>query len=381
MSARDPKSTKPNRYRCKIGGEWKSLQAFSKNQQRLLQRQIDCQGSVDAANSGMACLEHSAAFRGELRCDLCDLIKPYDDYSKSQRKLDTWTANQEPGVIPTHLEKGHVSIEELGQKAWHNESTESTSFFSNDSLPRAPISSFASLGLDDKLAMENLESPAPSAASTTGRGPSSVVSSIPPHLANRIMSKLAQNDNTLEAKGSEGQNQKSSSSVSSSDVTSESDVSRNRQQRQSAFIANALPFPPHLRRLGSNAKSGAGSATFRSNTSSISTATTMRDNQAKIPYNAWDNSGQRHELAKSQTTSSDHDTCSASNDPDTNHASGNWDDVPVTKQNMPPRRKGGWHKAPMMPREQQVELPARHLNPDVDRRRRINYCESEDSDY
>lgn len=85
---RETKTPIPVRYRCKVGGEWKPIQAFSGNQQRLIQRQVNGSGKVDAANSGMTCLEHSAAFRGELRCDLCQLIKPYDDFSKSQRKND-----------------------------------------------------------------------------------------------------------------------------------------------------------------------------------------------------------------------------------------------------------------------------------------------------
>lgn len=36
----------------------------------------------------MTCIEHSATNRRELRCDLCQLIKPLDAFSKSMRKSD-----------------------------------------------------------------------------------------------------------------------------------------------------------------------------------------------------------------------------------------------------------------------------------------------------
>lgn len=75
-------------FRCKVGGEWKALDSFSASQQKLIQMHVRTRGTVDAANSGMVCLEHSAQWKGELRCDLCGLIKPADHFSKSSRKSD-----------------------------------------------------------------------------------------------------------------------------------------------------------------------------------------------------------------------------------------------------------------------------------------------------
>ncbi|GAO18058.1 hypothetical protein UVI_02060070 [Ustilaginoidea virens] len=78
----------PDGWLHHTSGEWKPIHAFSEKQQRLVHRQVDAREKVDAANSGMVCMEHSAAFRAELRCDLCGLNKPYDQFSKNMRKSD-----------------------------------------------------------------------------------------------------------------------------------------------------------------------------------------------------------------------------------------------------------------------------------------------------
>ena len=90
-----------------------------------------------------------------------------------------------------------------------------------------------------------------------------------------------------------------------------------------------------------------------SSSSSISTATTMRNQQRgnAVQYNAWDNSGKLHEMVKSSSTVSDSENMSstathpAANDP---NAIG-WDNEPLPTQPTPTRSqqgRGKWHKAP-----------------------------------
>lgn len=62
------------------------MDSFSTSQQKLIHRQLAAGGRIDAANSGMACRDHSAITRIELRCDVCDLIKPGEEFSKNAKK-------------------------------------------------------------------------------------------------------------------------------------------------------------------------------------------------------------------------------------------------------------------------------------------------------
>lgn len=83
ISTNDADSHDHDRFRCKVGGEWKDISAFSNAQQRNLK--YNSKG-IDAAHSGMTCKEHSAGSRAELRCELCRLVKPIDEFSKSSRR-------------------------------------------------------------------------------------------------------------------------------------------------------------------------------------------------------------------------------------------------------------------------------------------------------
>ncbi|OAQ71027.1 stc1 domain-containing protein [Pochonia chlamydosporia 170] len=333
-------SAVPSRYRCKVGGEWRPLQDFSKNQQKLIQRQAS-QG-IDAANSGMTCIEHSATNRRELRCDLCQLIKPLDAFSKSMRKSDdpmclrctAWSETQEPGVTPTHLETGHISVEERDNSLQDKRHTESTDFFPDDSMPRAPITALSSLGITISDAPSKIASLAGSQRynCAPSRGPSSVVS------------------------------------VPRSDV-----------------------LPPHVEaRLAGLKKKGGLSLPSDSDLESqdLGSCSAPSDVQArpKIPYNAWDNTGKYHEAEKTPTASH-HGTSSTSTysntqavEPDT---AGGWEDAPATTMRWPEPKKG-WHKAPRLERSPPKgtdHVSKVHVDPIIDQQRRKNYCASDDSRY
>jgi hypothetical protein len=62
------------------------LSDFSAAQQKSLQRLIDSGRHIDAAHSGMICMQHAAIGREEIKCDLCGLYKSKDDYSKNSRR-------------------------------------------------------------------------------------------------------------------------------------------------------------------------------------------------------------------------------------------------------------------------------------------------------
>lgn len=137
-------------------------------------------------------------------------------------------------------------------------------------------------------------------------------------------------------------------SSSVSDISSHSVASSDARSMTSGLGAHDLP--PHLRQgVAQKSKYGRehifggfqGPATFRRNAASVSTATTVREQAEEVTFNAWDNSGQRHDFVKS---AADQDYSSASSNSDINesNACADWTDAPVTK------RKGGWHKAPMV---------------------------------
>ncbi|KAG6005651.1 hypothetical protein E4U43_000559 [Claviceps pusilla] len=396
-NSRGPNASIPVRYRCKVGGEWKPIQAFSANQQRLIERQVSGKGKVDAANSGMTCLEHSAAFRSELRCDLCGLVKPYTDFSKSMRKTDdpmckrctAWTETQEPGVVPIPLETGHVTQEEEENMRNRKTANLPADFFPSDTLPQAPITSFAAMGIHEKLSVK----------SSSGKSSVFDTGSIPPHLVDTIMScatslRSSESDTAAgENNGFEQTSRKSmtdllsetgASTSSVSGIPSKREVNGN-QQVTSPVAPTTDDLPPHIRALVQDSQSGQvpfvgafqGRATFRSNPSSISTATTVREGRDEVTFNAWDNSGQRHEAVKLPTERSD---SSVTNDSAVNAADA-WDDwttVPVTK------RKGGWHKAPKYRAGDDGtsnQPSTRLMDFGVDYQRRMNYCAPEDSSW
>ncbi|KAG8419397.1 hypothetical protein J3458_004266 [Metarhizium acridum] len=422
----------PVRYRCKVGGEWKSLQFFSKNQQQLIQRQASLRGGIDAANPGMTCIEHSVGFRGEIRCELCGLIKSIDMFSKSMRKSEeptclqctAWQEVQEPGVTPMPLQTGHVSVEEK-ERGWRTRFTKSTDFFPNP-MPQAHISALPSLGDGDgagsgRINPESGRNQAQPSGPSSSRGPSSVVSAPvsvgssgtmpPPHLE-AIVGQLMQNDGLRKLGNPDNRSQKSISSIGpvyihgrptenqipsvvGSEVGSEMEGSDAGQTTPSSLHGQ---LPPHLR--GKIANLASRTALFQyavpaaswqgSDASIVSTATTMRNEQdtghakTRVPYNAWDNAGKLHEAIKSHTASEGDTTSTASNlsaqDP---IASGQWESVPATKKGRP-KSRNKWHTAPRLESRPWFDIShisAQPIDTKIDRQKRMNYCDSEDSRY
>ncbi|OHE97632.1 hypothetical protein CORC01_07047 [Colletotrichum orchidophilum] len=98
-----------DKYRCKIGGEWRPWSSFSKKQQKLVQDKLDQRVSIDHANSGMVCRVHSGEPVKEIRCEgPCDKIQVLDQFSKNNRtkgvnickSCQHWINTQEPGYTP-----------------------------------------------------------------------------------------------------------------------------------------------------------------------------------------------------------------------------------------------------------------------------------------
>ncbi|RFU74384.1 stc1 domain-containing [Trichoderma arundinaceum] len=299
----------PTRFRCIIGGEWKPLGEFSKSQQRFIQRQIDSRQRIDAANSGMACREHTSGQRTEMTCELCGLVKPLDEFSgatkrngsanpadllKHCKRCTAWVETQEPEVVPAPLETGHISIEEERGEMWPATFVDSTDFFADDLLPQAPVTGLSSLGLDD-LDTSSIDMTAllsrRSGSSVSG-GPSesgaALGRALPPHLRGDIAG---------------------SRSVS---VTSATEESKNETASSGPSKLNKLP--PHLRGLMQpppvvdDASDCAVSSDYYYDPSSVSTATTAREAKAakprRVSFNAWDPKGIPYRGIKSVTASS-----------------------------------------------------------------------------
>ncbi|KAK7424259.1 hypothetical protein QQX98_000527 [Neonectria punicea] len=376
-----PKTTAevPTRFRCKVGGEWKPLDGFSQNQQKLIQNQIGNRRPIDAAHSGMTCREHASNSRSELRCEVCCLIKPRDQFSKnSLRKEDytcvrcvAWTETQEPTVTPLPLETGHISAEEENTDPWQSDFVDNADFFEDDGLPRAPICGLDSLGLEDLdlyglsgteagamlssvLAKSSAEGQSKAdRASVSGQSTASI-KGLPPHLA--------------------GQSQGRPSGTKSISGASEATGSSR----------SVVPLPPHL---------------LNRPTQSVSTATTVREDKEKqeksrqIPFNAWDRAGRQHQVVKDPTNSFHSSAASSKSNSklrvhDDPNVIGEWD---FTLVELPETRggKGGWAKASecRIPQAELKKQPVlthtsmRHIDPDIDRQRRMNYCDSDDSNY
>ncbi|EFY99344.1 Stc1 domain protein [Metarhizium robertsii] len=431
MAPNEKTNVKPSPYRCKVGGEWKPLQFFSKNQQQLLQRQTSLRGDVDAANSGMTCIEHSVGFRGEIRCELCGLIKPIDMFSKSMRRSDdptclqctAWQEIQEPGVTPMPLQTGHRSVEENKGDS-KRRFTESTDFFP-DLMPQVPITALSSLGVCDiatsgRISPESGRKQAQPGGPSSSRGPSSVVSApvsvassgtVPPHLES-IVGQLMQNDGLRKPGNPENRSPESISSIGpvniqgrpaenqilsvvGSEVGSEMEGSDAGKTRRSNLHSQ---LPPHLQgkipNMGSRATlfqyAVPGTSSQGSDARTISTATTMRSEQdtghtkTRVPYNAWDNAGKLHEAIKSHTASEGGTASTASDVPAQDpSASGQWESVPATKKGWP-KTKNNWHTAPRLESRPLLDIghiSDQHIDPKIDRQKRMNYCDSEDSRY
>ncbi|KAF7554788.1 hypothetical protein G7Z17_g2682 [Cylindrodendrum hubeiense] len=318
-------------FRCKVGGEWKPLNAFSANQQKLIQRNIEGKRKIDAAHSGMTCRDHTSKSRCELRCEVCGLIKSKDQFSKNSLKHEEY----EPTVTPAPLETGHISIEEENVDVWQHNFDDNADFFEDDGLPQYMVET----------------------ASVSGESVYTS-STLPPHLARLLRPSATGPKSTSGA----------------SEVTQKSRTSST--------------LPPHLR----------NSAPQNSSAGSISTATTVRKDKEEreksrlIPFNAWGPTGIQYQGIKEPTDSS---ISSATSDKPGSNANihddpnviGEWDSAPVEEPQ--PRGNGRWPKASesRIPQSELKKQPvlthtkSRHIDPDIDRQRRMNYCDSDDSDY
>ncbi|PHH70575.1 hypothetical protein CDD80_5923 [Ophiocordyceps camponoti-rufipedis] len=376
----------PTRFRCKVGGEWLPLTSFSNAQQKLVQRQIGRYGSgpFNAANSGMTCRDHSAASRTELRCELCTLIKPITEFSRNSRQSDenickrcsAWGETQEPNVTPAPLETGHVSIEEMNREVWQQDYVESNDFF--DEVPRAPITELASLGLEDneaakarlsgiqsqnagmteseamaKLVSDAMPKSVPTSGSSSYDGRSSEtgsVHSMPPHLR-----ALYQSGSDLET-----------ATINSLPASSSS------SQAGTGSVAGPA-LPPHLRKLASKGNS---------------------TQAAKIPFNAWGPDGNHRQgfksvTAKSNSSSNSHFFTDTSHTKPSsasfNSTSGSTDGL--KGKDKKPTRKGGFAKPPRLSRAEMHQfdgctpIGVAHIDPSIEQMRKMQYCQSEDSDY
>ncbi|TDZ23259.1 hypothetical protein C8034_v009380 [Colletotrichum sidae] len=99
----------PERFQCKVGGEWKPWSGFSKRQQKLVQDKLSKNQRIDPTRTGMVCRIHSGEPVKEIQCEgPCNLVRPLDDYSKNNRTngvfickpCQHWTNSQEPGYAP-----------------------------------------------------------------------------------------------------------------------------------------------------------------------------------------------------------------------------------------------------------------------------------------
>ncbi|KAG5946210.1 hypothetical protein E4U59_004265 [Claviceps monticola] len=353
-NARVSQTPLPIRYRCKVGGEWKPIQAFSTTQQRLLERQISARDTVDAENSGMTCQEHSTGTLTELRCALCQLDKPYTDFSKMMRKSEdsmckrctAWTETQEPGVVPAPLETGNCTHEEEEDIRQGTTPHMPDDFFPSDTLPQAPITPFAAMSIRGES----------SRASGSNKGSVTDTCSLPPHIIQAVMSSArsqqqsfsesnaeAEDNNNL-PKINHARNERHSSSTSYISSRNESDSDDT--VTSSRLMPVTEDLPPHLQALvrqispgqGPSLGSSRGRSTFRRDTESISTATTMREGREEVAFNAWDGSGQRHDAFKLLTDPSTSSVCTSSTTNTTSRGTGQRDEPAA-------RKKGVWHKA------------------------------------
>ncbi|KAL7908127.1 Stc1 domain-containing protein [Trichoderma velutinum] len=326
-----------NLFRCKVGGEWKSIDEFSKNQQRFVQNSLTGRSRIDAANSGMTCREHSAGQRTEMTCELCGLVKPLSEFSGntkrsgsiSCKRCTAWTETQEPEVVPAPLETGHISIEEERGEAWPARFIDSTDFFSDDAYPQAPVTGYSSLGLEDGEVASIIEGSAQhSTPSEYSASEASSSRALPPHL-----------------RGSIGQERRSMAS---------STDGRNASNK-SSFVQH---LPPHLRPLMQQGLSlGAPSdyatnSEFGENPSSISTATTAREARIeaktrRVSFNAWDPNGIQYRGFKSATDSSAMGTSDA-------------DDEENSSPNPPSQARGKWAKTVRMSQTELRQVGTNH---------------------
>ncbi|KAM3530132.1 hypothetical protein MY4038_005068 [Beauveria bassiana] len=318
--------TAPTRFRCKVGGEWKDLSEFSNAQQKNLQYLSAGDRRLDPAHCGMTCKQHSAGSRSEMRCDVCRLVKPIDEFSKNSRRNGeyqcrrcvAWTEIQEPSLTPGPLETGHISPEEEQQQALRQRFLLSQDFFPDDDdddddddlIPQAPITAFASLGLSEESCLKAVRS-----------------------------AKSAAIDEFL-------------------------------SRADDASSTRSVVLPPHLRTKYKAVSEAASSASSTAGDMSLPTTLLESDSDtASIvsrSFNAWGPDGRLQRrfadsVASSSVAGSSHAATSVTEE-DANVV-GDWSRVGAPKTAGLPKRKGGWPKASENNRLSVAEL--RQANGDV----------------
>ncbi|KAH7319646.1 hypothetical protein B0I35DRAFT_477976 [Stachybotrys elegans] len=360
----------PKKFRCKVGGEWLPLESFSANQQKALFRQVDRGCKIDAAMSGMTCREHSPQQKQTIRCDLCKLYKPRDEYSKSSLKEDTikckvcvaWVETQEPRIVPVPLATGHISPEEIE----HDEQWEQRVQSQNPVGPyitnmEVPISGLAALGLTDE------EQRALASDSEVGA---------------LLAAPLTLSTTTKTGSSSASQSQTASVSVSS--------VAGSRVSR---------PLPPHLAAKAARApsvSSNTGSEAPSAAAGSVSTATTVREaeEEAKrsrqVMYNAWDQTGRRHDAVRVPSAASRTDSMSLLDGESIEVGSQEWPELKAAPApEAEPVQKGSnkWPKPLLSASERKKAVPQPRFSNarperDLQMRQRYTYLDNdEEFDY
>ncbi|WYZ37307.1 hypothetical protein EsH8_II_000813 [Colletotrichum jinshuiense] len=249
-------TSRPNGYRCKVGGEWKPWTSFSKKQQNIVQGKLSRRVRIDPGNTGMTCRVHSGEPVKEIQCEgPCDQIRGLDDFSKNSRSngvyickfCQHWVNTQEPGYAPwagpnTQLDP----LEEMDdfENRLPTEPSEIFDFHNNNDRPFAPITGTAGLDAadDDELGALSLRL-AGLNTSNTGR---------------KITAPCLDNESVVSTRRDTG---------------------------------SIISHSTNMRNLGPNVW--------------FSQAEIARDQtDRRIKYNAWDSNGQQHEIIKSPTVQS-----------------------------------------------------------------------------
>ncbi|GJN83895.1 hypothetical protein PLIIFM63780_007446 [Purpureocillium lilacinum] len=189
------------RFKCKMGGEWLPITEFSRNQRKLIDHQVGRGGRVDTANSGMICRHHTTSTVREIRCELCQLIKPENEFSTNSKKSGdnlcrrcvAWGETQEPEVTPFALETGHISVEEDVKKPGDRRYWDEADFFVG-AKPQAPMEDLEGLGLEH-LSLDQLEKARSAISHNTagGRGEASGAGT-PAHTSSTVDQSSVAND-------------------------------------------------------------------------------------------------------------------------------------------------------------------------------------------
>ncbi|OBR05963.1 hypothetical protein CH63R_10083 [Colletotrichum higginsianum IMI 349063] len=166
-SPHNPGQKLPEKFRCKTGGEWKPLSSFSNKQQKLVLDKLGRRVRIDAANTGMNCRFHSGEPVKELQCEgPCSQILVLDQFSKNNRTngvnickaCQHWINTQEPGYAPWAGPHTDLDpIEQMGDFEARMPAEPSDIVEFHDNRPLAPIT-----GTDGLTALDNDETGLPS---------------------------------------------------------------------------------------------------------------------------------------------------------------------------------------------------------------------------